>query len=470
VTDSLHPIYTLNTPILPVTAEARLVYLMIEVEQTSDAPAANGASASAPPVNLALVLDVSDSMHIRVATDEEFEALAQQGLLQETLIDGVAAWQSTDLSADLLSRMPRKIDRLRDALHVVIEHLHPDDRFSVVVFAGEALILIPTTSGAEKKRLLSVLDQLECFQLGDDTYIGRGMALAFETIRQGAANGLVNRMLILTDGFTRDEQDCRAWAARARKSRIPISTIGLGGDFNEELMIPIADQTGGEAYLLEHPEDMPAVFAQELQRAQAVHYRNLELKLRPMEGVELRAAYRIRPTIGVLETTNEGGSYSFSLGDMVTGEEPALLIELIVPPRTPSVYRLAHSVLTWSDPTSSLFTSNVRTVIPIEYSADPARVAAVVPPPKLMRVVEALSVYKLQRRAQEAFIGGDVEGATRKLRAAATRLLDMGEDALAAEVQQQAAELERRGEMDPERTKRLRYETRKLTQRPPSKK
>lgn len=467
MTASLHPICTLNTPVLPVTTEARLVYLMVEVEQAPDHTASQGASASVSPVNLALVLDVSESMHIRVATDAEFEALARQGLLQETLIDGVAAWQSADLSADLFARMPRKIDRLRDALQVAIEHLHHGDRFSVVIFASEAMVLIPATSGAEKERLLTVLDQLDRFQLGDETYIGRGMALAFEALQQGAANGLLNRMLILTDGFTRDERDCRTWAVRARQARIPISTIGLGGDFNEELMIPIADQTGGEAYLLEDLEDMPAVFAQELQRAQAVRYRNLELKLRPMEGVELRAAYRIRPNIGGMELTNAGGSYSFPLGDMVAGEEPALLVELIVPPRTPGVYRLAQSVLAWDDPAGGLANFNVRTDIAIEYSPDPARVAAVVPAPKLMRVLEALSVYKLQRRAQEALISGDVDGATRKLRAAATRLLDMGEEALAAEVQQQAAELEHRGEMDPDRAKRLRYETRKLTRRLP---
>jgi Ca-activated chloride channel family protein len=84
-----------------------------------------------------------------------------------------------------------------------------------------------------------------------------------------------------------------------------------------------------------------------------------------------------------------------------------------------------------------------------------------------MNVVEALSAYKLQRRAQADLEAGDVARATRKLRAAATRLLDMGERALAAEVQRQAEELEQHGQADPQRAKRLRYETRRLTQRLP---
>ena len=55
--------------------------------------------------------------------------------------------------------------------------------------------------------------------------------------------------------------------------------------------------------------------------------------------------------------------------------------------------------------------------------------------------------------------------ATHKLRTAATRLLDMGEEELAAVVEQQAAELEQSGQTDPRLTKKLRYETRKLTQK-----
>ena len=98
----------------------------------------------------------------------------------------------------------------------------------------------------------------------------------------------------------------------------------------------------------------------------------------------------------------------------------------------------------------------------VEYTSDPALV--VQQAPQVMRIVEALSAYKLQHGAQQALQEGDVPGATRKLRAAATRLLDMGEDELAAEMELQAAELEQHGQADPQRTKKLRYETRKLTQ------
>ena len=445
----------LNTSYLPITRQPRLVYLLLEVKGSADS--------GSLPVNLGLVVDTSESMHIRLANEAQFKELAQMGVLQEVLVDGVPAWESGEIPVEALMRLPRKIDLVKDALRAAVEQLRSRDRFSLVAFAGGAVTLIPNTSGSQKRRLLDAVEGLDRLQLGDETYIGRGFALGFEELRKGASPGLANRLLVLTDGFTLDENDCRAWAAHARQIRIPISTMGLGGEFNEELMIPIADQTGGEPYLLEDADDIPPAFAQELQRAQAVRYRNLELKLRPSQGVEVRAAYRVRPSIAPLEAINAGGSYSFPLGDMVAGDEPALLLEMIVPPRPAGVYRLAQTLLAGDDPASGLGGVKTRSDVVAEYTPDPARSAQQAP--QVMHVVEALSAYKLQRRARADLEAGNVAGATHKLRAAATRLLDMGEKELAAEMEQQALELEQHGQADPRRAKKLRYETRKLTQK-----
>ncbi|MCS7283701.1 MAG: VWA domain-containing protein [Anaerolineae bacterium] len=453
--ESLSLAWSLNVPAIPVTTQPRLVYLLLEVKGVG--------GPAALPVNLAIVVDVSDSMHIRLVTEEQFRVLAKLGILQEVLVDGVPAWQSAGIPEELLAILPRKIDRVQDALRAAVEQLRPGDRFALVAFAGDAVTLIPNSPGSEKRRLLSALEGLDQLQLGDETRIGRGMRRGLEELRRGTSPGMASRMLVLTDGFTLDEEECRALAAQAVQQRIPISTMGLGGEFNEELMIPIADQTGGEAYLLERAEDIPRAFAQELQRAQAVQYRNAEVKLRPTAGVEIRAAFRVRPSIAPLETINEGGSYSFPLGDLLAGEESALLVELIVPPRAAGVYRLAQALLACDDPAGGMAGLKARADIVAEYTADVARAAQEVP--QVMHVVEAVSAYRLQARAQADLQAGDVAGATRKLRAAATRLLEMGEAELAAEMERQAADLERSGRADPGRTKKLRYETRKLTQK-----
>ena len=106
-----------NTPALPVTGSPRLVYSLLEVSGSTDTDAL--------PVNLAIVVDTSDSMHFRLATEAQFKKLAQMGLLQEVLVDGVPAWQSEEIPNEVLTHLPRKIDRVRDALWAAVEQLRP---------------------------------------------------------------------------------------------------------------------------------------------------------------------------------------------------------------------------------------------------------------------------------------------------------------------------------------------------------
>ena len=83
----------------------------------------------------------------------------------------------------------------------------------------------------------------------------------------------------------------------------------------------------------------------------------------------------------------------------------------------------------------------------------------------VMNIVEKVTAFKLQTRALEEAKMGNVAGASQKLRAAATRLLEMGEDELAQSALEEAENLEKSGQMSARGTKKLRYETRKLTQR-----
>jgi Ca-activated chloride channel family protein len=84
--------------------------------------------------------------------------------------------------------------------------------------------------------------------------------------------------------------------------------------------------------------------------------------------------------------------------------------------------------------------------------------------PYVLNIVEKVTAHKLQTRALREAEVGNIEGATQKLRAAATRLLSMGEDDLANTAMEEADRLEQGGQISQEGTKKLRYETRKLTQ------
>lgn len=439
---------------LPVTGRPHLLYLYLAVE---------GGQMGAPvPVNLALVLDVSESMFIRLASSAQFQDLVRQGIVKEVLVDGVPAWESTGVPAAVTEKLVRKVDRVKEALRAVVEQLRPTDRFAVVAFASEAISLIPNSPGRDSARLLHAVARLDTLKLGDATHIGAGMELGLRELAKATEEGLVDRMVVLTDGFTVDEAACWAQAEAARQARIPISTIGLGGDFNEELMIPIADSTGGEAYMVRHADDLPAAFAQELQRTQSVRYRNLALNLHIVEGAELRSAYRVRPTLAPLETRQVDPGLTLDLGDVAADEAPALLLEVLAPPRSEGMYRIARAALAYDDLAAGGRVRGGYVDLAVSYANIDDRASQHVP--EVMNALEAVTAYRLQEGAGEALKTGDLSGASRKLRSAATRLLAMGQDELAAEMQEQASQIEREGRADAERARALRYATRKLGQ------
>jgi hypothetical protein len=121
---------------------------------------------------------------------------------------------------------------------------------------------------------------------GDDTFMGRGMALDWKSC-EGASPSAVSRMIVLTDGFTLDEADSRRVAPRAKTGSLSISTMGLGS-FNEDLMMALAVRPADTA---QHRifEEIPRSSNRSSAGA-VVSYRNLELKLNVSQGVELRCS------------------------------------------------------------------------------------------------------------------------------------------------------------------------------------
>ena len=449
---------TLNRPTYPATGHPQLLYVLLEPRLPR-----RGASA---PVNLGLVIDVSASMRIPLLTPGQFEELAGQGLVHEVIADGIPVWQFENVTTASLKRYPRPIDYVADALKVVLEQARPSDRLSLVAFAARAETVLPLTPGKEKRRLKPIIQSVGALNLGDDTYMGAGMALSFQELQRGAAPEYATRMILLTDGFTRDHATCLAWTAQAAEAGHTISTLGLGTEFNEDLLIPMAERTGGRAHFVADPGQLPAIFRAELAAAQAVGFRRAELKLHLTPGVELRRITRVKPALAhVNPGPNAEGSYSIALGDIEWDAPPALLLELIVPARAAGEYRLAQAVLS-SDPVGAgRVTARADLVGHFDGGAAADISANALADARVMGYVERVVAFSLQTRALEEAAAGDLATATRRLHAAATRLLDMGETKLARALQQQAEALDNRAELDATATKQIQYATRQLTRK-----
>ena len=450
--------YSLNADYIPQTTQSRLVYALLGVEI--------GALQTQPvPVVLDLVVDASASMRIPLLTEEQFEELASMGAVREVIKDGIPVWRFENVPRGYTKDCPRPLDIVKLAILAATKSLRADDRCGLVAFAGSARRLSPVSTSKHNRDLLKGVDKLEDVDLGDDTRLGAGMALAVkELMRQERfPRNAVRRIVMLTDGFALDAEDALRWGQQAAQSGVSVSTMGLGAEFNDDLLLALAEASGGNAYFIEDPSEILDAFVNELSAAQSVTLREMELKLKLYGGVELRRAYRVKPAISDLGLPFQvDGSASIPLGDLELQAPPAVLLELIVPPRPAGRYRLAQAVLAHTDKDGMPGPKTSADLL-VEVGLDAARAARV--NPQVMNLVETVSAYKLQTRALEDAERGDVAGATTKLRAAATRLLGLGEEELAQAAMQEAENLDQQGSLSSAGTKKLRYETRRLTQK-----
>jgi len=90
-----------------------------------------------------------------------------------------------------------------------------------------------------------------------------GIEIAIKEILKSFSEELTNHIIIITDGIPLGEKECLEKCREARKIGISSSAFGIGDDFNEKLLIDIANSCGGKSYYIDIPRDFPNILAQE---------------------------------------------------------------------------------------------------------------------------------------------------------------------------------------------------------------
>jgi Ca-activated chloride channel family protein len=145
------------------------------------------------------------------------------------------------------------------------------------------------------------------------------------------------------------------------------------------------------------------------------------------------------------------------LGDIQSADGQTLLVEVVLPPRRPGSYRLARILLKYEVGSIAEDTAlDLVTTFAAGAGTGPGN-------PRVMNSVEKATTFKLQTRALQASMLGDTETAGKNLRAAATRLLSMGETELAGATTLEAERIEAEGRASAGATKKLTFDTRRLS-------
>lgn len=394
---------------LPAGASPQAAYLLVEAQP--------GAKNESVPLNFCLVLDRSGSM---------------QG---------------------------PKLAAMKDATKRVIDTLTPQDVVAIVLFDDTVQVLTPATAASDKDALKAQIDSIE--EAGGTAMSG-GLQAGLAELQKNATPDRVGALLLLTDGQTwGDEDQCRALAKDLNAAGVRITALGLGAEWNEKLLDDLAETTGGASDYVADPAQITSFFQRAVRAAQGTVAQDARLLLRLARDVTPRAVHRVTPVIANLGYQPIGANeVAVKLGNLEAGAPASVVIDLMVPARAAGSFRIAQAELHYTPLGGS--EEIVKQDVLLEFSAD---ASAPQYDPRVMNLVEKVTAFKLQTRALSEAEAGNVAGATQKLRAAATRLLDLGELDLAQKAQEQATQLEQGQSVSAESQKELRYATRRLTQK-----
>ena len=185
-----------------------------------------------------------------------------------------------------------KIEKARQAAAMAVDKLGDDDLFSLVTYDSETDLLIPPerVGGTDHREDLKA--RIHRIQPGGSTALHAGVVLGARQVRRFFEKERVNRVILLSDGLANvgpsSASDLARLGRELRGDGIAVSTVGLGDDYNEDLMTALAEASNANYYYVKDAEKLPSIFAQELGAARSLIARNIIIRIQAPDGVRLK--------------------------------------------------------------------------------------------------------------------------------------------------------------------------------------
>lgn len=160
---------------------------------------------------------------------------------------------------------PNKLPLVQASLNLLTAQLREKDKVAIVVYAGNAGLVLPSTSGSNKIRLKEAIDNL---QAGGSTAGGEGIQLAYKVAKENFINSGNNRVILATDGDfnvgASSDDELIALIEKERKSGVFLSVLGFGmGNYKDNKMQQIADKGNGNHSYIDNINEAKKVLVNE---------------------------------------------------------------------------------------------------------------------------------------------------------------------------------------------------------------
>ncbi len=352
-----------------------------------------------------------------------------------------------------------KLYAVKAAARHVVDQLTVADYFSLVSFNDRATTVVSCQRVTSREAIKQLIDGIEP---KGGTELANGLFAGISECRPATQFTALNYILLLTDGQTYGDADrCVQLGQEAARHKIVIHPMGVGTDWNEDLLETVAAKSGGSSEYIESADQIVRIFMQKINQLRGTLTQTSSLRFEPVAKTRLKQIHRVVPNISELvHLQTPDGAYEANLGPLGKGCEYELLLETIVPPHHPGSHHIGNISVTFSNAGTSGSTKQIELSLGLTFAESTKGVAI---EPEVKGLIEKVTAFKLQARAWQEIAEGDVKSGTKRLAAVSTRLLSMGQVDLAMEVQQEVKNLEQRGTASSQGKKRIKYGTRSLT-------
>ncbi|HEV8511202.1 MAG TPA: von Willebrand factor type A domain-containing protein [Gemmatimonadales bacterium] len=169
-----------------------------------------------------------------------------------------------DVSGSMMP--PNKLPLVKAAMRLLVNELRPKDRVAIVVYAGSAGLVLPSTAGDQKDKILDAIEQLEA---GGSTAGGAGIRLAYDQAVANFIRGGNNRVILATDGDfnvgASSDAEMVQLIEEKRRTGVFLTVLGVGeGNLQAAKMEKLADKGNGNYSYLDTITEAQKVLVHEL--------------------------------------------------------------------------------------------------------------------------------------------------------------------------------------------------------------
>jgi len=216
-----------------------------------------------------------------------------------------------------------KLENVKKAVDFVIDNLSSDDYISIVQYDDRIETVSQSAKITNKKDLHKKVQTITARGM---TNLSGGMLESYNQVEGTKKEKYVNRVLLLSDGLanagvTEAEKLQQIVQKKFREKGVGLSTFGVGSDFNELLMTNLSEYGGANYHFIESPEEIPTIFAKELDGLLSVVSQNTKLTLKFPE------ANLVCSKVYGYPYETERGSVKINFNDVISEENKAILIK-----------------------------------------------------------------------------------------------------------------------------------------------